>query len=195
MRRAGFTLLELMLASVLTTVLLLGVMAVIVRLASVSNAPGVDHAALEPEALALLLREDLRNTDKVEANDAGLLVLRGLCGLDAQRRERVHQPVRVSYSVESLDGRSWVVRRQEWLESRSNRNVQRDLVAAGVQSFEITSELGQPPAATRPRSDTADPFQQTAAVRPRLWRVRWRTEAQPQVLREMPLLVTWTEAG
>jgi ribosomal protein S18 len=43
----------------------------------------------------------------------------------------------VRYTLEQIDGRSWLVRRQDALDVRTSENVQRDLVCCGFRGFQL----------------------------------------------------------
>jgi len=148
-RRCGFTLLELLLATVLTVMLMVGVLAVVTRLAAPAIATPADstagaHAAdeLNSHALLRLLREDLNHARKVNVSFASTLSFVSFSALDGANRQRVHRPVRVSYSIETVGGRRWLVRRQAALDAKTNQNVQRDLVCSGVTEFELLPYYG-----------------------------------------------------
>jgi hypothetical protein len=139
----AFTLLELLLATALTTVLMIGVLAVVADLGAPEAAAGHvpdgerDRAF---EACLDLLHEDLGHAVAVDASRANELTLVGYAALDAAGRERTHRPVRVRYTLEQIDGRSWLVRRQDALDVRTNRTVQRDLVCCGFTGFRLIAD-------------------------------------------------------
>lgn len=153
----AFTLLEMLMATALSTVLMIGVMAVVADLGSAGldssvrqrkpletggdPAPGIGRDALG--AWVGLLREDLRHATEVVASRDNELTLWGYGALDSRSRERTHRPVRVRYGIETVGGRSWLVRRQSLLDALTNQNVQRDLVCGGVRRFELVSVRGE----------------------------------------------------
>lgn len=134
-------------ASVLSTVLMVGVLAVVTRL----GAPVVDPRGQEPPGVALeaevveawagLLREDLSHASQIEMLKNNELMIVGYGALNAQVRERTHRPVRVFYKTELIGGRWWLVRRQAALDVLTNQNIQRDLVCSGVRRFELIQEM------------------------------------------------------
>jgi prepilin-type N-terminal cleavage/methylation domain-containing protein len=146
--RPGFTLLELLLATVLSVVLMMGVLAVLTDLstdsqtfqASPSSEPAVQGRVLE--ALAELLRGDLSHAQSIEATEPNEILLRGSGALDNRARSRTHRPVEVRYELREIDGRQWLLRRQRALDVLSNRNVQRDLVCTGIRKFELVAQGG-----------------------------------------------------
>ena len=137
--RRGFTLLEMLLATVLSVMLMVGVLAVI---ASLGTAAGKAGGQPVPAADAMdgwlrLLQEDLNLAVKVDTSRSNELTLIGYAALDGLGRERTHRPVRVLYRFEEVGGRRWLIRRQALLDVASNQNVQRDLVCNGVSRFEL----------------------------------------------------------
>jgi hypothetical protein len=139
----AFTLLELLMATVLMSLLMVGVLAVVATLGkaeTASGAPASASPALPAEAMdawVSLLREDLSRAGDVEAQADGL-ALTGYMAFDGSARECTHRPAEVAYKIEDVDGRRWLVRRQAALDVLTNRNVQRDLVCCGVTRFCLT---------------------------------------------------------
>jgi prepilin-type N-terminal cleavage/methylation domain-containing protein len=154
----GFTLLEMMIATVLSSVLLIGVLAVVANLGKSANAVGLgrseDFAAVSgAEAVRAwepLLRDDMAGAAAVDATKANELTLVGYGALDATSRRRVHRPVRVVYEIAELDGRRWLIRRQTALDVLTDQNVQRDLVCSGVTRFALARVAEAPGATTSP---------------------------------------------
>jgi len=161
MSRHGFTLLELLLATVLATVLMVGVMAIVTDLGvsrsharNPASGPNASRPAAEIDQLdawARLLCEDIRHADDIDTSDKDLLAFTGYNALDPSCRRRSHRPVRVTYEFRDIDSRKWIVRRQTALDLLTNRNVQRDLVCCGVSRFELTPI---PAAEKRPADNT-----------------------------------------
>lgn len=169
-RRKAFTLLELMLAVTLASLLVMGVLAVLTQVgASALNPPVAsrlegeasdeqanaaatlsDHAL---EAAVALLRRDMAHATRIEA-EANRLELVGPCALEARRRAGVHRPVRVIYTLERIEGRRWLVRTQRALDVATNQNTQRDLVLAGLARFRLSPkqiETKRPAQTQKPR--------------------------------------------
>ena len=157
MRNArAFTLLELLMATVLMSLLMVGVLAVVATLGKAEIASGGQmHASVALPAEAMdamvnLLREDLSQAGDV-AVQANELTLTGYTALGGAARESTHRPAEVAYKLEDVDGRRWLIRRQAALDVLTNRNVQRDLVCCGVTRFCLTrvagTDRGQEPAA------------------------------------------------
>jgi hypothetical protein len=139
----AFTLLELLLATALTALLMIGVLAVVADLgapeAAAGPVPGREEARAF-EACLDLLHEDLTHAVAVNASKANELTLVGYASLDGCGRERTHRPVRVRYTLEQIDGRSWLVRRQDALDVRTSENLQRDLVCCGFRGFQLLQD-------------------------------------------------------
>lgn len=145
----GFTLLELLMAAALTTILTIGLLAVLTNISASSNLPlnsignssGVmskmDISIGEIDALVRLLREDIIHADKIDASKVNELSITGYGALDRISRQRKHRPVNVLYKLEKIDGHFWLIRRQEALDVLSNQNIQRDLICSGVTRFKL----------------------------------------------------------
>jgi hypothetical protein len=163
----GFTLVEMLLATVLTTILMVGVLAVITTLGtrgavadSVRPLEGLTDTQAA-EACARLVREDLDEATNVDATKVGELRLSGYGALDSRSRERTGRPVNVRYAVEEIDGRPWLVRRQESLDALGLDNVLCDLVCEGVRRMELVK--------TPSDSKDSPPVKGPHAWRLRLW--------------------------
>jgi hypothetical protein len=161
----GFTLVELLLATVLATILMIGVLAVITNLGARGivadggrSLEGLSESQAE-EACVRLLREDLDQAISADATKSNVLRLSGYGALDARGREWTHRPVNVVYAIEEIDGRPWLTRRQEAMDVLVQNNVQRDLVCSVVR-FEL---------AKTPPANKDAPGEGRRAWRLRLW--------------------------
>lgn len=143
--RPGFTLLELLLASALTTMLMVGVLGLVsqIGLPAEESADAISRDAAV-EGFAEMLRADLEHAVAVDATDENHVELLGYAALDDEARSRSHRPVRIVYRFDEIRGRSWLVREQHLLDVLTNRNMQRDLVAAGVSSFALDADVFRP---------------------------------------------------
>lgn len=193
-RHGGFTLLELLLASALSVLLMVGVLAVIATWRTADAAPGAGNdrfgpstvmADAETERWVALLREDLGHARQVEQGGDALVRLVGHAGLDAVGRARTHRPVEVVYRTMEQDGAVWLVREQAALDIASTAHRQRDLVAAGVLAVELTAV-----------ADDSEDGERDEAV---AYRLRWRSartgEADPAADRQRPREARGEDAG
>jgi len=186
-RARGFTLLELLLASVLLAVLMVGVMSVITNVVQPAEAVAKQQAArdtAEPAALlADLLREELLHARTIDESTVQSIAFTGFGGLDPVTHERVQRPVRVRFFIEDIDGRSWVMRSEQRLDGEEQPGARRSLVCAGVTRFELIA----PERETKPSQPDAEeaPNQPSDAV----WRLRvWSDDrATPTVERRLVL--------
>lgn len=144
----AFTLMELLLALVLSAVLMMGVLAVVTNLGSPGLSASSTNAAAdgagttvppEIDAWVELLRGDLAHASHVSARP-DRIALTGYGALDTASCERTHRAVAVLYALEDIDGRRWLVRRQAALDVLTNRNRQRDLVCTGIERFSLVRE-------------------------------------------------------
>ncbi len=66
------------------------------------------------------------------AEEYDQLVLTGYCSRSRSTFRPTHRPAKVTYRVETVDRRSWLVRYEEQLDSTSNANVHKELVCSGI---------------------------------------------------------------
>lgn len=164
-------------ATVLMSLLMVGVLAVVATLGKAEIAAGVQAhatAALPAEAmdaLVNLLREDLSQAVDVESQ-ANELAVTGYTALGGAARESTHRPARVSYGFEDVAGRRWLVRRQAAMDVLTTQNAQRDLVCSGVTRFHLTRLAG----AARPQEQTAGSRRVGSGV----WRLQVWTDGRDQ---------------
>ena len=169
--RHGFTLLEMLLAAVLSVMLMVGVLAVIASLGTAAGKAGEQPvpAADAIDGWLRLLQEDLNLAVRIDTSRPNELTVTGYAALDDSGRERTHRPARVLYRFEEVAGRRWLIRRQALLDVATNQNVQRDLVCDGLSRFEL---LPAPVASAK--SD----------LKSTLWRLRVWTDDQAKPARE-----------
>ncbi len=149
--RSAFTLLELLLTTMLSTVLMVGVMAVVTNLSAsetfretVAERPRNSSRRMNAgriDAWMRLLRRDITHANSIEAAEPNKLTFIGYNALDDSGRGSTHRPVKVTYKFEEINGRRWLIRQQESLDVLTNKNVQRDLVCRGMSKFELVPTL------------------------------------------------------
>lgn len=141
MRSRGFTLLEMLLATALTAVLVGGVMAVVTSVARPLPGNAASRAGLSQElpieSVLAMVRDDLRNARALQMSDDGVLTMAGNMAINATAREQTHRPAVVTYKIEQIGGRHWLVRSQSRLDTLTNEPTQYDLVCAGVRGFDL----------------------------------------------------------
>jgi len=144
MTRRGFTLLELLLASALTVLLMVGILSVIGSLGSSAVADtrgeGGDVSRTDMPDWMDLLRDDVTHADEMAPGESSLTIY-GHAGLSDADRSTTHRPVKIEYRVEQIAGRRWLVRYETALDEMTNRNVRRDLVAGDVGGFALTQRV------------------------------------------------------
>lgn len=135
----AFTLLELLAATALAAVLmvvLLQVVAAMARGKVVLERDAAAHTAPWQADLVENLRWDLTNTVEGTA-EPGRLRLSGHGSLDRATLDSGHRPVNVSYAIEQLGGRPWLVRRQSPRGGLTNERGWSELVCPDVASFVV----------------------------------------------------------
>lgn len=192
--RRAFTLLEMLLATVLSTLLLIGLLAVVADLGASGMAAGGQFGTLfaadgSPDSAAMaeaveawlpLLREDLNHTARADVSKANELTLVGQFALDAGGRARTHRPARVRYRLTEINGRRWLIRRQEALDSWTNEDVQCDLVCSGVTRFEVVQSGDEP--RIQPNADRSGQANGGSVWRLRVWTGNSRDPAMDRVV-------------
>jgi len=187
----GFTLIELMLAVALSSLLMIGVLAVITQLGAAafkSNAESNTDTAVDAlpdhvlDNATHLLRDDLDHATRVDASH-NRLVIESYHALEARRRERMHRPVRITYHVQQIAGNPWLVRTQRALDVMTNQNYQRDLVCRGITRFELIPEPVTVPALVtsevlKPASTSASEGQGPSAQDPDALNLKTTTDGE-----------------
>ena len=135
----GFTLIELLAASALSAVLMVVVLQVIASLARDRVVLARDDAAGPAPWQGHLvenLRWDLLNADEGTAAPNRLRLV-GHASLDRETLAPGHRPVTVVYALESLGGRTWLVRRQWPRGGGSDERGWSELVCPDVAGFVV----------------------------------------------------------
>lgn len=157
--RRGFTLVEVLLATLLLALLMTGILAVITDL-------GATRVALEPprresagpsgpetqalESWARLLQSDLLHARTVDTSRENRLAFAGYAAAAAAPSE-LHRPVQIVYAIETINRRACLIRRQTLLDVASSDNVRRELVCCGIARFTLT-RVSAPARSTLPAS-------------------------------------------
>jgi len=140
-RQVGFTLIELVAATALSALLMVGVLHVTVtvnRDAQRASARGTTRAHLaQTESLAALLRHDLVHAHHVRWAPNELHVS-GENGLDPRDLTPTHRPARVSYFLQSAGRTTWLVRRQTDRADVTNQDANTTLILGGVGGFGLS---------------------------------------------------------
>jgi prepilin-type N-terminal cleavage/methylation domain-containing protein len=129
-REPGFTLVELLVASAIGAMLMIGAMSVVVRL-NQTGAELKEHAgAIRLDDVADGIEHDLVNSREM-ISGGGQLQLSTVTG-SGTGGPTIGSPSRVIYSVQTLGGEPWLVRTSVDLLDRSSDNGHPELVAAGI---------------------------------------------------------------
>jgi prepilin-type N-terminal cleavage/methylation domain-containing protein len=136
-RRRGFTLIEILLAVTIATVLMAAVLAVLSGIARDQKRLTAEDRTTRPTATIELLRWDLTNAESVISTDDGIL-LRGHGGLDPSSLEPSNRLTRVTYRIRRERGESNLVREQRYLDDPIHPQFWADLVMRDVRSIDVT---------------------------------------------------------
>jgi prepilin-type N-terminal cleavage/methylation domain-containing protein len=137
--RRGFTILEMLVATALTAVLLAAVFQVIGSLgrSRAALARQADNSAWKSDLLETL-RRDLINSIAVSFRANGI-TLSGHSALQQNTLACDHLPVTVNYGLVNIHGRSWLVRTQAPRGGLSNESGWTELVCPDVSTFTVKS--------------------------------------------------------
>lgn len=150
-KRSAFTLIEMLLATILTAVLMVGVLAVIARIANpMQHASDIDTDAtpyVESEMLVQIFAADLAHARTIHALP-GELRLMGYTSLEPQRRTRTQRPTHIHYRVASVDRQPWLLRDEYPLDGQTKSISHTELIAQGVTRIALDppSDLPATPA-------------------------------------------------
>ena len=168
--RNGFTLVEMLGATLLSALLMAAILSVVTSLGRTQRAFDSATAAADDSADVLaLLRFDLANARDVDV-DPNKLTIRGVGGLTRDTLRPTHRPAEVAYELEEVAGRRWLVRSQRELDVLSNRRPMRRPLRADVTGFAcelLGEEPDVPPRAVRVTVETPDapPAREVIVVR------------------------------
>lgn len=148
----AFTLIEMLLATALSGVVMMAVLAVLGRFARRQDyhATPPDRRAVE-EALLSLIEADLLNAEVMELRKAGFS-LQGFGRIDERTNAIDHAPVTVVYEVRKSRRQSWLIRRQIGGGPTAVRRVRSDLLCRGVQRIAVKRALPTTRKASPPRA-------------------------------------------
>lgn len=143
MNNRAFTLLEMLLALVLSTLLMVAVLAVLADLGGEgsvldSSANTIDPAKPEQvwQAWADLLTEDLRHSRATALAENSIEFL-GQRSLGGPGFAVEHRPVLIRHAIRDIGEHRWVVREEFQLDDQTNQNRRSDLVCRDVGRFEL----------------------------------------------------------
>lgn len=164
-RGKAFTLVELLAATALSAVLLMGLLAVTVAVARPTSDPTRRVAGGQRrghvDAVMELLARDLSDAVEVTHSE-GVLQLRGYGGLDPVSLRPTHRPALVTYHSREAGGQWWLVRTQVNLDELSNNRGFAHLVCQGVSGLDLGAVTERQEHAT----DEAEPPQEDQGLSP-----------------------------
>jgi prepilin-type N-terminal cleavage/methylation domain-containing protein len=144
--RKGFTLIEMVLATAIAALLMVGVLGVLTsiardrqRVATTRPTSGQDTAQIID-----LFRRDLACAKTIGMNGSNTLVLDTFSSLDGQSLQPIDRPARVTYRLAGEDSTRWLIREQAFADDSTAPPPLRSLVACRVQRLEVAS-LGEAP--------------------------------------------------
>ena len=135
--QSGFTIVELLTAVVLASLLLVAVMGLIHTLTAKQRQLTAQQDRPAWHALAAeRLRFDLANARNFEWSPRYLRLI-GYAGRDFDSFRTTHRPTEVVYRVTEIGGRAWLLREERQLDVLSNANRRSEIVCAGLDAIGI----------------------------------------------------------
>jgi len=141
--RTGFTLIEILLAVTLATILMAAVLAVLGGVARDQRRLSAVEKTTHPAAAIELLRWDLTNAESITSTADGGVVLRGHGGIDQASLEPTNRLTRVTYRIHRERGDSSLFREQSYLDDPIRPEPWGDLVMRDVRGIAV-SPAGNP---------------------------------------------------
>lgn len=143
MKNKAFTIIELLVASALSVLLMVGVLRVVGSFKLESQKTDATQS-LKSDALIKLFIWDMLNAQTISQKD-NTIVLTGHGSLERQTpsdrthrpKSATHQPVKIEYELRKTQSESWLVRRQTHLNDMTNHNAWTEVVSRGVNRFEL----------------------------------------------------------
>ncbi|MCC6580943.1 MAG: prepilin-type N-terminal cleavage/methylation domain-containing protein [Phycisphaeraceae bacterium] len=136
----AFTLIELLLASALAAMLMVGLLAVTKQLGRNAVARANMHDGVKLDRTLDILRRDLAQCSLVRQSDDGI-ALRGYASLDEPSRELSQKPVEILYrivSTDDADQADWLVRIQKSNRTLTNESPQLDVICRGIHQLALS---------------------------------------------------------
>jgi len=130
--RAGLTVIELLAAAALASMLMVAVLGLL-RILAAKQRILVDQTRMPPwqDLLVHQLRLDLSNARGFELAPDRLLLV-GYGAKDFDTRRPTHRPAEVLYRLVSVADRTWLVREETHVDSLSNANRRMEIACSGL---------------------------------------------------------------
>lgn len=181
--RYGFTLIEMLLATVLMSLLMVGVLAVITRvsgpIASEATPVSLSGIAIDTDAAVRVITADLAQAQEIElVGDA--VAIKGHAGLNALTKERNQRPVEVRYLIKVIADQPCLVREERLLDVKPAQAISYELVAVGITGLEL-----EPPArvlVSEVSGGDEDSGEEQALPMDGVWRLKLRDGANQPVV-------------
>lgn len=145
---AGLTAIELLVATTLASLLMVAVLHVLASLHAKWDVLRDDPAQRSVELrLASQLRWDLGHAQTLKWSPQEIRLV-GYAGRSFDIGTVTHRPAEIAYTVRSGVGRRWLIRQERQTDARSRRDVDVQLVCAGILGFDLRTIDGDAPIAT-----------------------------------------------
>jgi prepilin-type N-terminal cleavage/methylation domain-containing protein len=142
MTRRGFSLIEMLVATVLFAVLMWGVLAMLAGVSRDRRMINALNAAAPATGTADLFQFDLANARSFSQSDDQSIVLIGVGGIDDATLVPNGRLVQVTYKIQSAASTKNLWRVQQYLDDPARPQVWQELVTANVSSFSVDPNPG-----------------------------------------------------
>ena len=131
MTHRGFTMIEMLLATALCALLLIGVIQVIATLST--KVTVVRASTPDTDGVWQVISDDLSQARSLRSTEDRVVIH----GFSPAAADQPHRPVRVEYLIRSKRDRNWLIRRMVRLDELTNEHVETTLVAPDCKSIRI----------------------------------------------------------
>ncbi|MFG0250420.1 MAG: prepilin-type N-terminal cleavage/methylation domain-containing protein [Phycisphaeraceae bacterium JB051] len=182
--RDGFTIMELLIASALASILMVGILFATTQQARQVQRQQKRTSPTELDALVQLLRSDLMLAQACRIKD-DQIHLQGYFKRDPKTQVQTQQPAQVIYRLVEIGKETWLIRHQRDPKSLTLQDSTANLVCKGITSMQLFS-IETPTDTATPQSDATDdaalPVQTDAPAEPQPFTDQWQT---------VPAVVQW----
>jgi hypothetical protein len=145
-RGRGFTIMELLIASVLAAILMIGILFATTQLAKQVQRQKHLVSPTQFSNVLDLLRRDLSQATACRVTE-NQIHLRGFLLLDGKSQIRTEQPAEVSYRLVEINGASWLIRHQRELSNLTLDDTDANLLCKYITTMQL---LAPPPPEVTP---------------------------------------------
>ncbi len=132
----GFTIMELLIASALASILMIGILFATTQQARQVQRQQKQSSPTELDSIVQLLRRDLMLATACRIKDQQIQ-LQGYFKLDEKTFSQTQQPAQVIYRLADIDQETWLIRHQQDPTSLTLQDSSANLVCKGITSMQL----------------------------------------------------------